>query len=107
MTVFSENLRRRADELEISNSEVARRCGLSERRYAHYVNGAREPDLGTLVRIAHVLKLTIDELVARPLDDVKPDRKSLLIDRIALALDGLPEETLDYLAIQIQALAAR
>ena len=63
MDAFADNLKRRAHELGISNAEVARRAGLSERRYGNYVSGRREPDLATLVRVAKVLETTPDALL--------------------------------------------
>jgi len=56
MDIFADNLRKRAKQLELSNAEVARRAGLSERRYGNYVSGRREPDLATLMRVAACLK---------------------------------------------------
>lgn len=64
MGPFATNLRTRAEELGLSNAEVARRAGLSERRYGNYVSGRREPDLATLVRIAQVLDSTPDQLLS-------------------------------------------
>lgn len=58
MDAFCRNLKNRTEELGISNAEAARRSGLSERRYAHFVSGDREPDLATLVRIADALGVT-------------------------------------------------
>ena len=63
MDVFATNLRQRAQELGLSNAEVARRVGLSERRYAHYVSGRNEPDLAMLVRIGEVLQSTPNQLL--------------------------------------------
>src|SRR5690606_11426561 len=37
MDIFANRLRERAAQLGISNAEAARRSGLDERRYAHYV----------------------------------------------------------------------
>src|SRR3954449_10591973 len=58
MRVLGQKLRSRAKELGFSNAEVARRAGLSERRYGFYVTGDREPDLSTLLRICKVLATT-------------------------------------------------
>ncbi len=56
MESFASNLKQRAVDLGLSNAEVARRAGLTERRYGNYITGRREPDLATLVRIASVLE---------------------------------------------------
>jgi len=63
METLSRNLRRRAKELGLSDAEVARRAGLSERRYGHYVVGTREPDFATFMRICEVLAVTPNDLL--------------------------------------------
>jgi len=63
MDGFGERLRARAQDLGLSDAEVARRAGLSVNRYGNYVRNTREPDLATLVRIAEVLGTTPDGLL--------------------------------------------
>ncbi|WP_376099999.1 helix-turn-helix domain-containing protein [Roseomonas sp. CCTCC AB2023176] len=55
---WARRLRDRARELGLTDSEVARRTGLSQSRYANYTNGVREPDLATLVAVCRVLETT-------------------------------------------------
>jgi transcriptional regulator with XRE-family HTH domain len=106
MERFATNLRRRAEQLGISNAEVARRAGLSDRRYGNYVSGRREPDLSTLVRIASVLAITVDELVgSTPSKDVRTTEE-MLQERIASALQALRADDLQRLAVMIEALAS-
>lgn len=54
-------LRRRAAELGLSDAEVARRVGITPRRYGNYVTDAREPDFATLVGICQALQMTPGE----------------------------------------------
>ncbi|MFS2153879.1 MULTISPECIES: helix-turn-helix domain-containing protein [unclassified Rhizobium] len=105
MADFATNLRKRAEQLGFSNAEVARRAGLSERRYGNYVSGAREPDLNTLVRIAQTLGTSIDSLLG--LDDVSLNKTSeeVFQERIQAALRALREEQLASLVVMIEALA--
>jgi transcriptional regulator with XRE-family HTH domain len=63
MQTFARAVRERAKELQLSHAEIARRCGLTERRFGHYVTGAREPDLATLVKISAVLETTPNALL--------------------------------------------
>ena len=63
MNIFARKLRERARDLQLSHAEIARRCGLTERRFGHYVTGTREPDLGTLVRISNALDTTPNALL--------------------------------------------
>lgn len=107
MDSFSTNLKRRAQELGLSNAEVARRAGLTERRYGNYITGRREPDLATLVRIATVLESTPNALLR--FDD-KPDTATavdLLKARIAAAANVLSDEDLKVMSIAMDAVASQ
>ena len=105
MILFASNLRRRAEELGISNAEVARRVGLSERRYAHYVSGKREPDLATLVRIAEVLGTTPNWLLATETDEQQPSSVARLRDRLNVAASAMNEQALIFTVVQAEAVA--
>jgi transcriptional regulator with XRE-family HTH domain len=63
MEPLATRLRERARELNLSDAEVGRRAGLSERRYGNYVRGSREPDLATILRICEVLDTTPNDLL--------------------------------------------
>jgi transcriptional regulator with XRE-family HTH domain len=106
MEPFSSNLKRRAEQLGISNAEVARRTGLSDRRYGNYINGRREPDLATLVRIASVLNVSLDELLGSANEDRVRTREESFQERIVAALNALRGDDLGRLAVMIEALAA-
>lgn len=84
MDSFAQNLRNRAEQLGISNAEVARRAGLSERRYGNYVSGRREPDLATLVRISQVLETTPDALLGFDLPRDKDALRSKINSAISI-----------------------
>lgn len=62
MEGLGEKLRQRARELGLTDTEVARRLGLSQARYAHYVNDKREPDFRTFVNICRILSTSPDHL---------------------------------------------
>jgi len=106
METFSSNLKRRAEQLGISNAEVARRVGLSERRYGNYISGTRQPDLATLVKISSVLKTSLDELLSDKVSKPAKSTKRNLQERIASAVEVLNEEDLARIAIMLDALAA-
>lgn len=94
METFANNLRKRAEELGISNAEAARRADLSERRYGNYVSGRREPDLATLVRIAQVLQTTPDVLLGVATTG-KPDG---LRDKINSAISAMSKADKEVVA---------
>ena len=98
MQGLGERLRLRAKALGMTDSEVARRLGLSQGRYSNYVNGIVEPDLGTLVRIARALGMTADETLGMT-PPAAEDEGQILRTRIALAA-----ETMDTAALQAAAI---
>jgi transcriptional regulator with XRE-family HTH domain len=105
MDTLARNLRIRADELGLSHAEVARRIGISERRYAHYVAGRNEPDLTTLVRIAKVLETTPDKLLGFGLE-LKRSKRILLRDRLNAAAKAMGNRELEITVIQAEAVAS-
>ncbi|CAN7211945.1 helix-turn-helix domain-containing protein [Pararhizobium sp. LjRoot238] len=102
MEVFATNLRRRAQELGLANAEVARRVGLSERRYAHYVSGRNEPDLAMLLKIADVLQSSPNELLSGDEPQAKENR-ARLIDRLKAASEVMTEADLEVAVAQAEA----
>ena len=105
MEPFASNLRKRAEELGISNAEAARRMGLSERRYGNYITGRREPDLATLVRIATILETSPNNLLSFDLNSEQDE--PLLKQRVRLAVNSLSETDLGIAAVIIEALVTR
>lgn len=80
--------------------------GLSERRYAHYVSGKREPDLATLVRIAGVLGTTPNELLGFGEASGEPrSTRSILTDRLQGAASAMTEQALEIMVVQAEAVA--
>lgn len=105
MMVFANRLRERAAELGIAHAEAARRAGLSERRFGHYVTGLREPNLVTLVRIAEALQTRPDDLLGFG-EPAETSARSKLIDRLISAARLLSDDVLEVVAVQTEALAA-
>ena len=102
MDVFASRLRERAAELGVSHAAVARRCGLSERRYGHYVSGIREPDLATLVRIAEALQTTPDVLLG--VSNLTPiSTRSRFLGRLMSAAQLLENRDLEIISVQVEA----
>lgn len=57
-------LRQRARALGLRDAEVARRAGITDKRYSNYVAGRRKPDPEMLRKISAALETTMDELVS-------------------------------------------
>jgi transcriptional regulator with XRE-family HTH domain len=77
---------------------------LSERRYGHYVRGAREPDFGTLLRICSVLDVTPNDLLL-PVGTPKPRERERSLSRLAAAGRKLSPDDLKLAVRQIEVLA--
>jgi transcriptional regulator with XRE-family HTH domain len=106
MQVFAERIRERARELGLSDAEVARRAGLSERRSGYYSTGEREPNLATLVRICEVLAATPNDLLLPEGKPAAQSSRDRLLARIAAATDNLNLTELELAACQIEYLTA-
>lgn len=97
--VCEQNVRmqRRTKELGLTDAEVARRMGVSERRYGFYVTGDRDPDLATLLRIADILQADADRLL-RPWDEAEASKTDRLRAQIRSSAAALPADRLQLLA---------
>jgi transcriptional regulator with XRE-family HTH domain len=105
MDALARALRARAQELGLSHAAIARRVGMSERRYAHYVNGRNEPDLATLVRIAKALQTSPNELLGFAAD-TNCSKRALLRDRLNAAAGAMDDRQLELTVVQAEAIAA-
>lgn len=105
MREFGEQLRQRAKELDLSDAEVARRAGLTARRYGHYVTGTREPDLQTLVRICTVLDTTPDRMLGLGTHAARrKTERDKLIDRLIATAKVLDNAQIKIAVRQIEAI---
>lgn len=104
MDSLSKNLRRKARELGLSHAEVARRAGLAERRYGHYVSGDREPNLATLLRICTVLATTPSELLEPHMRSDGLQGRERLHQRLIAASNALSEDDLELVLRQVETL---
>ncbi len=89
VTGLSERLRARTKELQLTDAEVARRLGLAQSRYAHYVSGSRSPDYRTLLQTCRALLTSPNHLLGFSPEDRRDGEAVLLHDRAAAALDSM------------------
>jgi len=104
---LGKRLRARAQELGLTDSEVARRLGLAQQRYSQYVTGAREPDYATLARICKALGTTPNDVLGfsgpPPAAAIE---EAALRRRIEAAAGAMEAATLRKAAAVMDALAA-
>ncbi len=63
LELFPQRLRTTREQLNLSQHELSRLCGLSINQISRYELGMREPTSASLVRIARVLNVSMDYLV--------------------------------------------
>ena len=103
MDIFANNLKKRAETLGLSNAEIARRIGLSERRYAHYVSGRNEPDLALLLKIAEVLNSSVEELLTEADRAEDMSDRDKLQQRLIAATAAMTDADLKAAVVQAEA----
>ena len=106
MDGFGKMLRKRAVALGLTDSEVARRLGLSQARYHNYVSDTAEPDLATLLRICRTLSTSPNEALAFDGATSSATGDDLHRDRVTSAISGMEGDALAYMADLVEALVA-
>lgn len=94
MDIVGKQLRKIGRSLGLSDSEIARKVGLSETRYGNYVRNMREPDYATLLRICRVLNTTPNVLLGVSDLDTEIYRRQALEEKLVAACKSLDLETL-------------
>ena len=98
------SLTRLAAEKGLSQTALAERVGITQRRMAHYFNGARRPDYELLIKIAGVLGVDLYELLGA--EDLAKGlisrRMGEIIARYYTPTAGVSDETLRSLRGEIQ-----
>lgn len=61
---FGSTLKRRRQELGLSQSELSRVAGINARQLGRYEQGQNEPSLSVAAKLAGALNLTLDQLAA-------------------------------------------
>lgn len=106
MDDFGNRLRMCAQEIGLSDTEVARRLGISQQRFANYVAGRHRPDYDTLIRICRVLGTRPDRLLGFEEMDGEPDTdEAQLYRRICAAARSMSKVTMEHAAVMMDALA--
>lgn len=76
-----------------------------ERRYEHYVSDRREPDLGTLVKIADALRTTPNLLLGVTVPVADDPKKAILLERLSNPAATMSLEGFKIFVFQAEAIA--
>lgn len=106
MSILAKKLKEHAELLGVSNAEVARRVGIEERAYAHYVADRRMPKVATLIQIAERLGTTPNDLLGFEAEFKADEATNALINRFVRAAGHMSAEELELCVVQAEAIAA-
>jgi phage repressor protein C with HTH and peptisase S24 domain len=70
-TPLSKRLRTRQQELGFSDADVARRLGITQRRYNNYAAGHREPPIDIVARLCSILRMDPADILGVKRGDTK------------------------------------
>lgn len=107
MTDFHERLRQLRKARKITQTRVAELLGVSPRVYTRWENGDAVPVFATVVKLADILDVTLDELAGRKNidDDAKIHNPEL--HRLYSKVDQLSDEDQKALVILLDSLVKR
>lgn len=83
MDIFSERIKKCRELLRLSQLEVSKITGISNKSLSRYENGDTEPDLETLKRLSKLYKVSIDYLLGKT-DNPNPAEEDIGSFKFAL-----------------------
>lgn len=89
---FQENLRKYREHANFSAKEFANKVGCAYTTYLTYENHGREPKYSTLVKIANMLNVTIDELLGNT--DGRREQEQKMTEQLGIMI-GLMQDSMN------------
>lgn len=91
---LANNLRRLRKNQNLTQQQVSAKLNISRQAYSNYETGQRDPDLDTLLRIAHIYHVSLEQLLAH---SITSETSSSLRDDMVTYTPGITLDTLDTL----------
>lgn len=107
MTAFAERLKTLRESRKLTQARLAELIGVNSRAYNRWERGNFIPQLDTLVKIADVLNVTLDELVGRTTTVREPAVHNPKLYALLQEVDGLPDSDQQALIILMDSLVKR
>jgi transcriptional regulator with XRE-family HTH domain len=107
MTDFHQRLRRLRTARKITQTRVAELLGVSPRAYTRWENGDATPLFGTVVKIADILDVSLDELAGRKEINGDANIHNPELHRLYKKVDQLSDEDQKALVIVLDSLVKR
>lgn len=107
MAVFAERLKALRGERKLTQARLAELIGVNPRAYNRWERGNFVPQLDTLIKIADVLNVTLDELTGRTEVAHAPTVHNPKLYALLEEVDALPDEEQQALIILMDSLVKR
>jgi transcriptional regulator with XRE-family HTH domain len=101
MIEFAERLRALRESRQLTQVRLAELVGVDPRAYNRWERGTIAPHLDTLVRIADVLQVSLDELVGRKPVSTEVRIRNHILDSLWQQADTLPDASQQALVLVI------
>ena len=89
---FSERLKNLRKQAHLTQVDVAEKLGISQQAYASWERGVKKPTQENLVKIAQILKVSIDYLVGNSDEDINDDELDNVEILFRMNSKGLTDE---------------
>ncbi len=107
MTDFHQRLRQLRKARKLTQTRVAELLGVSPRVYTRWENGDATPLLGTVVKLADILDVSLDELAGRKETNGDAKIHNPELHRLYKKVDQLSDEDQQALVIVLDSLVKR
>jgi transcriptional regulator with XRE-family HTH domain len=107
MTDFHQRLRQLRTARKLTQTRVAELLSVSPRVYTRWENGDATPLFGTVVKIADILDVSLDELAGRKESDGEAKIHNHELHRLYKKVDQLSDEDQKALVIVLDSLVKR
>lgn len=101
MSEFSERLKLLREARNLTQARLAELMAIDARAYNRWERGTTTPQLETLIKIADVLQVTLDELAGRKTPNVELKIRNHKLQTLCQQADGLPDEDQQALILVI------
>ncbi len=107
MTAFAERLKALRESRKLTQTRLAELIGTNSRAYNRWERGTFIPQLDTLMKIADVLNVTLDELAGRTTTVQEPAVHNPKLHALLQDVDALPDADQQALIILMDSLVKR
>lgn len=107
MAAFAERLKTLRESRQLTQARLAELIGVNARAYNRWERGNFVPQLDTLIKIADVLNVTLDELTGRTAAVQEPLVHNPRLHALLRQVDALPDADQQALVILMDSLVKR